>query len=199
MHFLFFYRHEEARFFPLYHTIHTRLLSEKKEKERHYFLKKINPVESGITFRNDLSYTESVNPYTFRNFYNGAGVGLGDLNNDGLIDIVFSGNQGPNKIYLNEGNFKFKDITDSAGIISQNEWNTGVSLADVNQDGLLDIYFCKSGPLQSANRANELYINLGNLQFENQAKAYGLDEVGLSQHAVFFLTLTKTATWMSIC
>lgn len=170
----------------LFITLSILASCQKKGERAPLLFEKINPVESGITFRNDLSYTESVNPYTFRNFYNGAGVGLGDLNNDGLIDIVFSGNQGPNKIYLNEGNFKFKDITDSAGIISQNEWNTGVSLADVNQDGLLDIYFCKSGPLQSANRANELYINLGNLQFENQAKAYGLDEVGLSQHAVFF-------------
>lgn len=185
MHFLFFTSMKKSASF-LFILFSILASCQKKGESEQLLFEKIKPEESGITFRNDLSYTESVNPYTFRNFYNGAGVGLGDLNNDGLIDIVFSGNQSPNKIYLNQGNFKFKDITDSAGIISQNEWNTGVSLADVNQDGLLDIYFCKSGPLNSANRANELYINLGNLQFENQAKAYGLDEVGLSQHAVFF-------------
>ncbi len=142
--------------------------------------------ETGINFRNDLTYTEKINPYTFRNFYNGAGVALGDINNDGLTDIFFAGNQTSNKLYLNQGNLKFKDITDQAGLNSSGYWSTGVSMADVNGDGLLDIYVCKSGPPGGEKRHNELFINSGNLTFEEKSKELGLDESGLSQHAVFF-------------
>lgn len=142
--------------------------------------------ETGIQFRNELTYTEKVNPYTFRNFYNGAGVALGDINNDGLTDIFLAGNQTSNKLYLNEGNLKFKDITDKAGLNSNGYWSTGVSMADVNGDGLLDIYVCKSGPRGGEKRHNELFINNGDLSFSDKSKAYGLAEEGLSQHAVFF-------------
>ncbi|MHA7131137.1 VCBS repeat-containing protein [Algoriphagus namhaensis] len=142
--------------------------------------------ETGIDFRNDLTYTEQVNPYTFRNFYNGAGVALGDINQDGLIDIFFTGNQHSNRLYLNQGNLKFKDITDAAGLASEGIWSTGVSMADINQDGLLDIYVCKSGPPGGKKRKNELFINQGNLKFTEEAEQYGLAEEGLSQHAVFF-------------
>ena len=142
--------------------------------------------DTGIHFRNDLSYTEKVNPYTFRNFYNGAGVALADLNQDGLIDIFFAGNQTSNKLYLNQGSLKFKDITASAGLESEGLWSTGVSIADINGDGFPDIYVCKSGPLGGEKRHNELFINNGDLTFSEQSKSYGLDEVGLSQHAVFF-------------
>ncbi|RIW18786.1 hypothetical protein D0X99_03635 [Algoriphagus lacus] len=142
--------------------------------------------ESGITFRNELSYTEKVNPYTFRNFYNGAGVALGDINNDGLTDIFLAGNQTSNKLYLNQGNLKFKDITDQAGLNSTGYWSTGVSMADVNGDGLLDIYVCKSGPSGGEKRHNELFINSGNLTFSEKSNEFGLAETGLSQHAVFF-------------
>lgn len=142
--------------------------------------------QTGIHFRNDLSYTEKVNPYTFRNFYNGAGVALGDINNDGLTDIFFAGNQTSNKLYLNEGNLKFKDITDQAGLNSSGYWSTGVSMADINGDGLLDIYVCKSGPQGGDKRHNELFINLGNGKFQEKSKEFGLAEEGLSQHAVFF-------------
>lgn len=142
--------------------------------------------ESGIEFRNDLTYTEKVNPYTFRNFYNGAGVALGDINNDGLTDIFFAGNQTSNALYLNEGNLKFKNITDQAGLNSKGYWSTGVSMADVNGDGLLDIYVCKSGPPGGDKRHNELFINLGNGKFQEKSKEFGLAEEGLSQHAVFF-------------
>jgi len=141
---------------------------------------------SGITFRNDLTYTEKVNPYTFRNFYNGAGVALGDINNDGLIDIFLAGNQTSNRLYLNLGNLKFKDITDQAGLNSTGYWSTGVSMADINGDGLLDIYVCKSGPPGGEKRHNELFINNGDLTFTESSKEYGLAEEGLSQHAVFF-------------
>ncbi|MFC3417037.1 VCBS repeat-containing protein [Algoriphagus hitonicola] len=146
----------------------------------------INSDLSGIDFRNDLFYTEEINPYTFRNFYNGAGVALGDINNDGLIDIFFAGNQCSNRLYLNEGNFKFKDITNSAGLESIGYWTTGVSMADINGDGLIDIYLCKSGPPGGEKRHNELFINQGDLTFKEMSKSYGLNDQGLSQHAVFF-------------
>lgn len=157
--------------------------TEVKEKTLFELLKS---EDTGIDFRNDLSYTENINPYTFRNFYNGAGVALADINQDGLIDIFLTGNQTSNKLYLNQGGMKFKDITISAGVESQNIWSTGVSIADVNSDGLPDIYVCKSGPIAGNKRHNELFINNADLTFSEQSKAYGLAEVGLSQHAVFF-------------
>ncbi|MFD2200258.1 VCBS repeat-containing protein [Shivajiella indica] len=141
---------------------------------------------TGVDFRNDLNYNEKFNPYTFRNFYNGAGVALGDINNDGLVDIFLAGNQTENKLYLNKGNFKFEDITEKAGLAVPGIWSTGVSMADVNGDGLLDIYICKSGPLGGEERHNSLYINHGDLTFSEQAKEYGIADEGLSQHAVFF-------------
>ncbi|MGY6521034.1 MAG: VCBS repeat-containing protein [Mongoliitalea sp.] len=141
---------------------------------------------TGIDFRNDLVYDEKFNPYTFRNFYNGAGVALGDINNDGLIDIFFAGNQAENKLYLNKGNFQFEDITVQAGLAVPGIWSTGVSMADINGDGLLDIYICKSGPLGGEERHNALYINNGDLTFTEMAHVYGLADTGLSQHAVFF-------------
>ena len=141
---------------------------------------------TGVDFRNDLEYNEKFNPYTFRNFYNGAGVALGDINNDGLVDIFLSGNQTENKLYLNKGDFKFEDITEKAGLAVPGIWSTGVSMADVNGDGLLDIYICKSGPLGGEERHNSLYINNGDLTFTEKAKDYGIADEGLSQHAVFF-------------
>ncbi len=146
----------------------------------------LSPEETGIDFSNQLAYTEEVNPYTFRNFYNGAGVALGDINNDGLLDIFFAGNQTSNRLYLNEGNLKFKDITEAAGLNSSGSWSTGVSMADINQDGLLDIFVCKSGPMEGEKRHNELFINQGNGTFLEESIKYGVADVGLSQHAVFF-------------
>lgn len=141
---------------------------------------------SGITFTNFLKYNESFNAYTYRNFYNGAGVALGDINNDGLLDIYFSGNQVDNRLYLNEGNFRFKDITVSAGVSCSNVWSTGVSMADVNGDGWLDIFVCKSGPPFGGVRHNELFINNGDLTFTEASKEWGVADEGLSIHAVFF-------------
>lgn len=142
---------------------------------------------TGITFNNSLSFTEEYNPYTFKNFFNGGGVGLGDFNNDNLIDIYFTGNLVDNKLYLNQGDFKFKDITASAGVACKDVWSSGVSLVDINGDNLLDIYVCKSGePNPKGNRKNELFINQGNLTFVEKASEYGLDFEGLAVHAVFF-------------
>lgn len=156
------------------------------QKDRDLLFKLLSADQTGVTFRNDLSYTEKINPYTFRNFYNGAGVALGDINNDGLIDIFFAGNQTSNKLYLNLGNLQFQDITQSAGLESTGYWSTGVTMADVNGDGLLDIYVCKSGPEGGSKRHNELFINKGDLSFSEQSQQYGLAEQKLSQHAVFF-------------
>ncbi|WP_051947344.1 VCBS repeat-containing protein [Muricauda sp. MAR_2010_75] len=147
--------------------------------------------ETGIDFRNDLKYTEEFNTYTYRNFYNGGGVAIGDLNKDGLPDIFFTGNMVSNRLYLNQGSLTFKDVTDDAGLNSEGIWSTGVSLADVNGDGWLDIYICKSGKPEGENRHNELFINKGidkdgNLRFEEKAKEYGIADYGLSTHAAFF-------------
>lgn len=142
--------------------------------------------KTGITFINELSYTEELNPYTFRSFYNGGGVGLGDFNNDGLQDIFFAGNMVSNKLYLNKGNFKFDDITNSAGLQTEGVWSTGVSVVDINADGYLDIYVCKSGPPGGTRRKNELFINQGDLTFKELAAEYNLAFEGLSIHAAFF-------------
>ena len=141
--------------------------------------------QSGITFENTLSYTESFNPYTYRNFYNGGGVALGDINNDGLLDIFFTGNLVPNKLYLNKGNWQFEDITETAGVACEDVWSTGVTFVDINSDGLLDVYVCKSGKPGGPKRYNELFINNGDLTFTEAAKEYGLDIIGLSVHAAF--------------
>ena len=140
---------------------------------------------SGLQFNNTISYNEEVNPYTFRNFFNGAGVGLGDLNNDGLSDIVLAGNMVPSRIFLNKGNLSFNDITATSGIGTDVSWTTGISLADVNQDGWLDIYLCKSGPPGGKRRKNELFINNKNLTFSEAGGSYGLDFEGLATQAVF--------------
>ena len=147
---------------------------------------------TGVDFRNDLQYTEAFNPYTFRNFYNGGGVGLGDVNRDGLIDLYFCGNQVENRLYLNRGDFRFEDITAQAGVACPDVWSSGVSLADVNGDGWLDIYVCKSGSPEGDNRHNELFLNNANpdadgvVTFTEQAAQWGLDDLGLSTHAAFF-------------
>ncbi len=142
--------------------------------------------DTGVTFENTLSYTERVNPYTYKNFFNGGGVGIGDINNDGLPDIFFCGNMVSNKLYLNKGNFEFEDITESAGLVTENIWSAGVSIVDINADGWLDIYVCKSGPPGGARRYNELFINQGDNTFSEESSEYGLDNEGLSSHAAFF-------------
>jgi hypothetical protein len=147
---------------------------------------KMDPNKTNIHFSNDLSYNADFNIYKYRNFYNGGGVAIGDINNDGLPDIFFTANMQPNRLYINKGNFQFEDITEKAGIGKKGKWSTGVSMADVNGDGLLDIYVCNSGDIKGDKRGNELYINNGNLTFTESAQQYGLDDKGLSTHAAFF-------------
>ncbi|MBS0001290.1 MAG: VCBS repeat-containing protein [Cyclobacteriaceae bacterium] len=140
----------------------------------------------GINFLNEVEYTEEYNTYTYRNFYNGGGVGIGDINNDGLADIYFTGNIADNKLYLNLGNMKFKDISESAGVACPDVWSTGISMVDINGDGWLDMYVCKSGDPSAENRHNELFINNGDLTFTEKAEEYGIADLGLSTHAAFF-------------
>ncbi len=142
--------------------------------------------QTKVDFVNEVSDGESFNILTYRNFYNGGGVAIGDINNDSLPDIYFTANQKKNKLYLNKGNFVFEDITDKAGVGGTMQWSTGVTMADVNNDGLLDIYVCNSGDVDRNNKKNELFINNGNLTFTEKAKEYNLDNEGFSTHAAFF-------------
>jgi hypothetical protein len=145
------------------------------------------PSEStNVDFINKLSFDDKFNIYTYRNFYNGGGVGLGDFNNDGLIDIYLTANQLSNKLYVNKGNLKFDDITQQAGVAGSKAWSTGVSVADVNGDGWLDIYVCNSGDIKGDDKENELFINNGDLTFTEKAKEYGIADNGFTTHAVFF-------------
>lgn len=140
--------------------------------------------ESGITFENTITNSEEFNIFNYRNFYNGGGVAIGDINNDDLPDVYLIANQGANKLFLNKGNFKFEDITESAGVAGTKSWSTGATFADINGDGLLDLYVCNAG--RSKERANELFLNLGNGKFVEKAKEYGLADEGYSTHAAFF-------------
>ena len=155
------------------------------EKEGPLF-SEVGSSTSGVSFVNKLTFDQEFNIYTYRNFYNGGGVGLGDVNNDGLIDIYFTANQGPNKLFLNKGGFTFEDITDKAGVAGTRAWATGVSMADVNGDGWLDIYVCNSGDIEGDDKENELFINNKDLTFTESALSYGVADRGFTTHAVFF-------------
>lgn len=144
------------------------------------------PSKTGVHFRNTLTETPAWNVLTYEYFYNGGGVAIGDINNDGLDDVYFTGNMKPNALYLNEGNFKFREISEAAGVSCDEPWKTGVTMADVNHDGFLDIYVCYSGKAAPEKRRNKLFINNGDLTFTEKAAAYGLDDPGHSTQASFF-------------
>lgn len=144
------------------------------------------PDQTGISFVNTITETEDVNILDYMYFYNGGGVAIGDINNDGLPDIFFSGNQVKNKLYLNKGDFKFEDISEQAGIEGNSSWNTGVTMADVNGDGLLDIYVCAVVGINGFRGYNELFINNGDGTFTESAAEFGLDFDTFSSSAVFF-------------
>ncbi|MGB8194371.1 MAG: VCBS repeat-containing protein [Chitinophagaceae bacterium] len=141
---------------------------------------------TGVDFNNEIKETGAQNVLAYEYLYNGGGVAVGDINNDGLPDICFTGNMVPNKLYLNLGNCQFRDITKQAGIAGRKGWKTGLTMADVNGDGLLDIYICFSGKGDAGSRRNQLFINKGNLSFTDEAKRYGLDDDGCSTQAIFF-------------
>lgn len=144
----------------------------------------LSPESTGIDFANKIQENERQNFLTFPYYYNGGGVAVGDINADGLPDLYFTGNMVGDRLYVNKGNLQFEDITRKAGILQQNLWTTGVSFVDINNDGLLDIYVCRSG--MRGFRNNLLYINQGNNKFTEQAKAYGLNDNGYSVQAYFF-------------
>jgi hypothetical protein len=141
--------------------------------------------ETGIDFTNEIVENDAQNVLAYEYFYNGGGVAIGDINNDGLPDIFFTANLKSNKLYLNLGSLRFKDVTKTARVGGRKDWKTGVTMADVNGDGWLDIYVCYSGK-GNANRRNELYINNHDLTFTEMAKQYGLDDAGCSTQAIFF-------------
>jgi len=144
------------------------------------------PSHSGIHFINSLSYTDSLNIYSYNNFYAGGGIALADYDRDSRLDIYFVSNQGSNKLYLNQGNFVFEDATETAGIAGGFPWSTGASVVDINADGYPDLYVTNAGAIQSEFRANELFINNGDGTFTERASQYGLADQGYSIHAVFF-------------
>ena len=142
--------------------------------------------ETKVDFVNEVTDGENFNILTYRNFYNGGGVAIGDINNDGLPDVFFTSNQHGNKLYLNKGNWKFEDVTTRAAVGGARPWHTGVTMADVNADGWLDIYVSAAGLINGNNTANELFINQHNGTFKEEAARYGLDDKGQSTQAVFF-------------
>jgi hypothetical protein len=160
--------------------------SPKKEPVSESLFQLLPASETGIDFINKVTDTKEMNIFNYHNFYNGGGVAIGDINNDGKPDIFFTSNQGENKLYINKGNWKFENVTSRAGLKSAHHWHTGVTMADVNGDGWLDIYVCNAGIIPGDNKANELYINQKDGTFKEQAHEYGLDDKGTSTQAIFF-------------
>ncbi|QED37284.1 CRTAC1 family protein [Antarcticibacterium arcticum] len=160
--------------------------TEQEAEEKEYLFTQMKSGETGINFINDVKNGKDFNIFKYRNFYNGAGVGIGDINNDGLPDVYLTSNMGENKLYLNQGDFKFKDITASSGTAGNRSWSTGVTMVDINNDGLLDIYVSNAGNMEGDDRRNELFLNNGDLTFTEAAASYKLDENGFTTHAAFF-------------
>jgi enediyne biosynthesis protein E4 len=141
---------------------------------------------TGINFRNEVRNQKDFNIFTYRNFYNGGGVAIGDVSGDGLADVFFTANMGPNQLYLNKGGWQFENVTEKAGIKHTGKWGTGVVMADINTDGWLDIYVCNAGYQKGLSNEAELYINNRNGTFTEAAAQYGLNESGYTTHAAFF-------------
>ncbi len=158
--------------------------SKQESIENDIIFSTLNNTQTGIDFKNILTENDSLNYFTYSYLYMGGGVSTGDINNDGLIDVFFTGNQESNKLYLNKGNLKFEDITEKAGLSGDNRWYTGVTMADVNGDGFLDIYCSVGGKFTPKN--NQLFINNGNNTFSDKAKEFGIDDAGNSVQATFF-------------
>jgi len=148
--------------------------------------REVPPSKSGVAFANLLQPDDSFNIIEYLYYYNGGGVAIGDVNNDSLPDLYFTANEGPNALYLNRGNLQFEDVTETAGVAGMDGWATGVTMADVNADGRLDIYVCRVGDYKGIQGHNELFINNGDGTFIESAAAYGLDFRGFSTQAAFF-------------
>lgn len=166
-----------------------------KVDEQNALFERMKPKECGIDFVNQVENNPDFNIFRYRNFYNGGGVAIGDLNNDGLSDVFFTSNQGKNQLFLNKGNFQFENITEQAGVGGTKAWSTGVVLVDINMDGFLDIYVCNAGYVEGDDQENELFINNGATPstngisipvFTEKAEEYNLNESGYTTHTAFF-------------
>ena len=161
-----------------------------KSEDKEYLFNVLDHKRTGLDFANRLKATPEFNMLKYMYFYNGAGVGAGDFNNDGLVDLFFASNQEQNKIYINKGGLVFKDVTEQAAIPNDGAWSTGISVADVNDDGMLDIYVCRVGHYESLNSRNQLLIckeitKEGIPKYKDEAAKYGLDFSGFSTQAAF--------------
>ena len=153
---------------------------------KNFPFKSLEESQTGISFINAVSNSDSFNIFNYRNFYNGGGVALADFNNDDLLDVFMTANMGANKLYLNKGKFTFEDQSKKAGITLENKWSTGVVVVDINADGWNDIYVCNAGFSKGSNQKNALFINQQNGTFIDQAEAYNLADNGYTTHAAFF-------------
>ena len=180
------HRLSEMYIYPVFLLFVLASCQKKESGKENKLFELLDTDKTHVSFVNQLSYNADFNIFTYRNFYNGGGVAIGDINNDGLPDVFLVGNMVPSRLYLNKGNFQFEDITEKAGINKIGKWSTGVTMADVNGDGLLDIYVCNSGDVKGDHKQNELYINNGNSTFTERAKEFGIGVNGYSTHAVFF-------------
>ena len=160
--------------------------SKKNSENKDALFTQLDSSATGINFVNDVKNGANMNIFKYRNFYNGGGVAIGDINNDGLADVFFTSNLGENKLYLNKGNLKFEDISKKAGINLPKSWSTGINMTDINGDGLLDIYVSNAGNNINSIRKSQLYINNGNLTFTDKADEYNLADTGITTHAAFF-------------
>lgn len=161
------------------------LLACNAEKPSNTLFELVPSSKSGIQFVNQVDNTEDFNIFSYRNFYNGGGAAIGDLNNDGLAEVLLTSNMGDNTLYLNKGGFQFENITAKAGVAGTKFWSTGVVLVDINADGWLDIYVCNAGYKAGEKPDNELFINNKDLTFTEKAAEYGLNEDGYTTHAAF--------------
>jgi enediyne biosynthesis protein E4 len=171
--------------FSFFITLFTSCSKNDSENKDALFTK-LEQSETGINFVNEVKNGANMNIFKYRNFYNGGGVAIGDINNDGLADVFFTSNLGENKLYLNKGNLKFEDISKKAGINLPKSWSTGINMTDINGDGLLDIYVSNAGNNINSIRKSQLYINNGNLTFTDKAEEYNLADTGITTHAAFF-------------
>lgn len=160
--------------------------SNKEQNIEGLLFTKLDSSATGISFLNEVKNGADMNIFKYRNFYNGGGVAIGDINNDGLPDVYFTSNLGANKLYLNKGNFKFEDISKKAGVEGNKSWSTGVVMVDLNADGFLDIYVCNAGNNLGDQQKNELFINNKNGTFTEKAAEYNLADTGITTHAAFF-------------
>ena len=160
--------------------------SKENSENQDTLFSKLEASTTGIKFVNEVKNGSEMNIFKYRNFYNGGGVAIGDINNDGLSDVYFTSNLGTNKLYLNKGNFKFEDVSIKAGVEGKKIWSTGVVMVDINADGFLDIYVCNAGNTKGDSQKNELFINNRNGTFTEKAEQYNLADTGITTHAAFF-------------